>query len=361
MYSASLPKRSNRRMPRITYLEATMQAIQEEMRRNPRVFVMGEDIQSGVFGDFGLSEFGRERVRNTPISEGAFIGAGIGAALTGMRPVIDIACSTFLYSAMDQIANQAAKSRYMFGGQSSVPLVIRATVMYGVSAAAHHSDRPWGLFAQVPGLTIITPATPFDAKGLLKAAIRSGNPTLFLEELLLKDQHGDVPAGDYTVSIGLAEVKRVGTDLTIVALAGAVHSSLTAAEALESDGISAEVVDLRTVVPLDRDTIRNSVIKTGHLLIVDPAPRMCSVASEVAASAAETAFEYLRAPIIRLTAPDIPVPFSPDLERLMYPTADSIAVAARKLCHSQCRMRGQQPASDAGLDLPLNQAVDIHL
>jgi pyruvate dehydrogenase E1 component beta subunit len=309
-----------------------MQAIREEMRADPRVFAMGQDIQSGMYGDFGLSEFGPHRVRNAPICETGFFGAGIGAALTGMRPIIEGAYSTFLYSAMDQIANQAAKSRYMFGGQASIPIVIRSRVSYTVGSAAHHSDRPWGLFAQVPGLKIIVPTTPYDAKGLMKSALRDGNPVLYFEDATVMWRSGEVPEGHYTVPLGAAEVKRVGEDLTIVAVGGAVHHSLAAAEGLSEEGISAEVVDVRSVVPLDRRTIIESVSKTGRLVVVDPAPGMCSVASEVAATAAEFAFTDLKSPIVRLTAPDIPVPFSPDLERLMYPTADGIRVAARRLC-----------------------------
>lgn len=319
-------------MAKITYLQAAMQAIHEEMRANPRVFSMGEDIQSGVWGDFGLREFGAERVRNTPISEAGFIGAGIGAALTGMRPVIDTQCSAFLYSAMDQLVSQAAKSRYMFGGQSSIPLVIRATVMYGTGAAAHHSDRPWGLFAQVPGLTIIVPSTPYDVKGLLKSAIRGGNPVLCFEESLLKGRQGEVPEYDYTVPIGRAEVKRVGSDVSIVTLGASVHASLAAAEKLEADGISAEVVDLRTVVPFDDALVLESVSKTGRVVVVDPAPAFCGLASEVSAMVAERAFERLKAPVVRLTAPQIPVPFSPALERLLYPTEVAIGNAVRSLC-----------------------------
>ncbi len=308
-----------------------MQAIREEMRANPRVFAMGEDIQSGEFGDFGLSEFGAERVRSTPISEAGFIGAGIGAALTGMKPVIDIQCSAFLYSAMDQIVSQAAKSRYMFGGQSSIPIVVRAAVMYSSSSAAHHSDRPWGLFAQVPGLTIIVPSTPYDVKGLLKSAIRGGNPVLCFEENLLKDREGEVPEFDYTVPIGIAERRCAGSDLTIVSLGACVHSSLAAAEVLGGEGISVEVVDLRTVAPLDENTVLESVAKTGRLLVVDPAPGKCSIASEISAMVAEHAHSRLKAPVIRLTAPHVPVPFSPQLERLLYPTVDTIAAAARRL------------------------------
>jgi pyruvate dehydrogenase E1 component beta subunit len=322
-------------MPQMTYLQAVASAVREEMRMDPKVFVMGEDVQSGIYGDFGFNEFGATRVRNTPISEAGFFGAGIGAALTGMRPIVDVTASTFLYCAMDQIVNQAAKSRYMFGGQANIPLVMRAFVLYGGSAAAHHSDRPWGMFAQCPGLKIIVPSTPYDVKGLMRSAIRDDNPVLWLEEANLWGRRGEVPEGNYTVPIGKADIKRKGSDLTVVSLAGAVHLSLDAAKKLESEGISVEVVDLRTVVPLDRSTILESVKKTGRLVVVDPAPGMCSVASEVAATVAEEAFDVLKAPIIRLTAPDLPVPFSPILERLMFPTVDSIAMAARKLCISR--------------------------
>jgi pyruvate/2-oxoglutarate/acetoin dehydrogenase E1 component len=315
-----------------TYREAARQAIVEEMRADPRVFVMGQDVQTGSYAA-AMQEFGPERIRNTPISECGFYGAGIGAALTGMRPVIEAAFSTFFYSAMDQIANQAAKSRYMFGGQASVPLVIRALVAYSVALAAHHSDRPWGLFAQIPGLKIIVPTTPFDAKGLLKSAIRDPNPVLCFDDLNLMGISGEVPEADYTIPIGVADVKRAGTDITVVAVAAAVHHSLAAAQKLEREGISVEVLDIRTVVPLDRRSILDSVRKTGRLIVVDPAPLTCSVASEITATVSEHGFSHLRGRIVRLTAPDIPVPFSPDLERLMYPTADVIASTAREMVH----------------------------
>lgn len=319
-------------MAEMTYAEAAKQAIVEEMRRNRRVFVLGQDVQTGAYAEV-LPEFGPERIRNTPICEAGFYGAGIGAALTGMRPVIEAAFSTFCYSAMDQIVNQAAKSRYMFGGQASVPLVIRAFVAYTVAFAAHHSDRPWGLFAQVPGLKIIVPTTPYDVKGLLISAIRDGNPVLCFDDLTLASICGDVPEGEYTIPIGLADVKRVGSDVTVVAVGGAVHHALHAARMLEGDGVSAEVVDIRSVAPLDRRTILTSVAKTGRLIVVDPAPGTCSVASEVAATVAEQAFTRLKAPVVRLTAPDIPVPFSPNLERLMFPTGEDIVRAARELIH----------------------------
>jgi len=234
---------------------------------------------------------------------------------------------------MDQVVNQAAKNRYMFGGQAHVPLIIRAPVFYGISLAAHHSDRPWGLFAHAPGLKIIVPTTPYDVKGLLKAAMRDGNPVLCFEDFAFYPQLGEVPESDYVVPIGVASIRRVGSDLTIVAIAAAVQSSLTAADRLGQEGISAEVIDLRTVVPMDRETIVESVSKTGRLIVVDPAPRTCGVAAEIAATVAEGAFGQLKGPIIRLTAPDIPVPFSPDLERLMFPNEDAIVAAARRQLH----------------------------
>lgn len=317
-------------MAQMTYAAAARQAVVEEMRRNRTVFVLGQDVQT-IYADV-LADLGVERIRNTPICETGFYGAGIGAALTGLRPVVEGAFSTFFYSAMDQIVNQAAKSRYMFGGQASVPLVIRAAVAYTNSSAAHHSDRPWGMFAQVPGLKIIVPATPYDAKGLLTSAIRDGNPVLSFEDVTLSGLCGEVPDDDYSIPLGVADIKRAGSDLTIVALAAAVHHSLAAAETLAGEGVSAEVVDLRTVCPLDRRTIIESVARTGRLVVADAAPRTCSVAAEVAASIAESSFEQLKAPIVRVTAPDVPVPFSPDLERLMYPTAERIVEAARKVC-----------------------------
>jgi len=319
----------------MTYMEAVWAAIHEEMRSNPRVLIMGQDIE--LDAEAARIEFGTDRVRSTPISETGFIGAGIGAALTGMRPIIELGASTFLYSAMDQVVNQAAKSRYMFGGQASVSLVIRAPVLYGISAAAHHSDRPWGLFAQAPGLKIIVPATPYDAKGLLKSAINDGNPVLCFEDVNLFSRVGEVPAGEYRVPIGVAEVKRSGTDVTIVALAAAVHHSLEAAGKLEAEGISAEVIDLRTVVPLDRITILKSVAKTNRLIVVDPAPGNCGVAAEVIATVATKAFECLRSSPVRLTAPDVPVPFCGDLERLLYPGVDEIVAAARQQCATKKR------------------------
>ena len=318
-------------MSKMTYNDAAIEAIIEEMRIDPHVFVMGHDVRSGYYAN-ALREFGPERIRDTPISETGFYGAGIGAALTGMRPVVEAVFSTFFYSAMDQIVNQAAKTRYMFGGQANVPLLIRSLVAYNTALAAHHCDRPWGIFAQAPGLRIIVPTTPHDAKGLMRSALRDGNPVLCFDDMSLLGLEGEVPEGDYTIPLGVADIKRIGSDLTIVALAAAVHHSLDAAQILAAEGLSVEVVDIRSVAPLDRETILKSVSKTGRLLVVDLAPLTCGVASEIAATVAEQAFECLKAPVLRLTAPDVPVPFSPDLEKLMYPTVDTIMAAVRKLC-----------------------------
>jgi len=336
------------KVSRVTYSEAAKQAIVEEMRQDPRVFVMGHDVQTGLYADV-LMELGHERIRNTPISEAGFYGAGIGAALTGMRPVIEAAFSTFFYSAMDQIVNQAAKSRYMFGGQANVPIVIRSFVAYGVGLAAHHCDRPWGLFAQVPGLKIIVPTTPHDAKGLLKSALRDGNPVLCFDDASLLGNSADVPDDDFVVPLGVADIKRPGSDLTIVSLAAAVHHSLSAAEILATEGISVEVVDLRSVTPLDRQTILESVVKTRRLLVVDPAPGTCSIASEISATVVENIFDILEAPILRLTAPQVPVPFSPELEKLMYPTVERIAAGARMLSAYSRKSRNSFLETEIGL------------
>lgn len=322
---------------KVSFLQAVGLAIRDEMRADPAVFVMGEDVRSGIYGDFGAAEFGPERVRNTPISEAGFFGAGIGAAMTGMRPVIEATASTFLYCAMDQIVNQAGKIRYMTGGQARVPIVFRAQVLYGVAAAAHHSDRSWAMFAQCPGLKIVVPATPYDAKGLMTAAIRDDNPVMVFEDSSLWGRRGEIPDGDYCVPIGVAETRLPGSDVTVVALAGAVHQALAAARDLAAQGISAEVIDLRSVVPLDRQAILASVRKTGRLVVADLGPLTCGIASEIGATVAEQAFGSLRAPIRRVTALDVPVPFSPALEAGMYPDAGRIARAAREIVHGTWR------------------------
>lgn len=318
-------------MAHLSIKEAVRKAYTEEMQRDSRVFVFGQDIELIMWNGDAKRMFGG-RIINVPVAETGFVGAAIGAAMTGSRPIIEMSFATFMYSAMDQIVNQAAKIHYMFGGQAKVPLVIRSPTIYNIGLAAHHSDRLWGMFAQAPGLKIIVPATPYDAKGLLKSAIRDDNPVVFFDDVTLATQRSEVPDDEYTIPLGVADVKRRGTDISIVAVGGSVPHSLAAADELAKEGISAEVVDVRSVVPLDHQTIVESVIKTGRLLAVDPAPRKCGLAAEIAALISELAFEHLRAPVARLTAPDVPVPFSPALEQLMYPTAESIRAAAHELC-----------------------------
>jgi pyruvate dehydrogenase E1 component beta subunit len=315
---------------KITFLAAVAEAVTSEMRRDPRVFTMGQDIRSGVYGDFGIEEFG-ERVRNLPISECANAGAAVGAALTGLRPVIDFSIATFLYSGMDQIVNQAAKARFLFGGQAKVPLVIRTALFYGGSQAAHHTDRPWPAFMNVPGIKIIAPSSPYDVKGLLTAAIREDDPVLSFEDSNLWGTRGVVPEEQYVIPLGQADIKRPGSDVTIVAIAGCVRHALTAAKTLEARSISAEVIDPRSLVPLDYDTILRSVGKTRRLVIADPAFRTCSAASEIAATVYDELFGLLRAPIERVTVPDTQIPFSPVLEREVLVNPDKIVVAVGRV------------------------------
>ncbi|WP_462188032.1 MULTISPECIES: alpha-ketoacid dehydrogenase subunit beta [unclassified Frankia] len=302
-----------RETTQLTYFDATLAAIAEKMRHDPSVFFMAQDLRANLYGRFPVDEFGKERIRNLPISEAASVGVGVGAALTGLRPVIDMACSTFLYSAMDQIVNQAAKIRYMSGGQAKVPLLLLVPVFYGNSEAAHHADRPFALFANSPGLKIVAPSTPYDMKGLTTAAIREDDPVLLFRDATLFEMRGPVPDEDYVIPLGLADIKREGTDVTVVAIAGAVRVALAAAQRLETEGISVEVVDPRSLVPLDYETINASVEKTGRVVVVDPAPRTCSFASELVASLAEERFWRLMAAPVRVTAADVPTPFSPPL------------------------------------------------
>ena len=320
----------------LSYLKALREALQEELRRDERTFLMGEDVQTGVYGSSAglVDEFGPTRIRNTPISESAMVGIAIGAAMTGMRPIVDFTIASFVYVAMDQLVSQAAKSRFMFGGQTTIPLVCRAAMFYGGSNAAQHSDRPYPLFMAVPGFKVIVPATPADAKGLLKSAIRDDNVVMCFEDSTLWFSKGEVPEDDYLVPLGKAEVKRVGTDVTLVSVSGALPHAVAAAEAVSSEGIATELIDIRTLVPLDRDTVLGSVSKTGRLVIADPAHRVCSAASEIAAVVAEEAFGELRAPIVRVTTPQFHIPFSRPLESAMYPSADSIAAALRSVCAS---------------------------
>jgi len=316
---------------RISYLDALVQAQIEEMDRDERVILMGEDI--AVYGGGKVVQrFDATRIWSMPISEGSFTGVGIGAAISGLRPIVDLSIASFMYLASDQIINQASKLRYMTGGQIKVPIVFRCCMYYGASIAAQHSDRPYPLFMNVPGLKIISPTTPADMKGLLKSAVRDENPVLIFEDTKLWPVKGDVPTDtDFLVPIGKADIKREGTDVTLVAIAGAMRPALEAAQKLAEEGISVELIDPRTLKPLDMDTIISSVAKTGRLVLVENAHRVCSVTAEIAAIVSEDAFDLLKRPIQRLTAPDVHVPFSPVLENQLYPNKDKIIAAVKKI------------------------------
>jgi pyruvate dehydrogenase E1 component beta subunit len=329
--------------------EALREALAIALRSDPTVFLLGEDI--GVAGGFGggfavtlglSEEFGHERIMDTPISEAAIVGAAIGAAMTGMRPVAEMQYGDFVFCAMDQVVNQAAKMHYMSNGQVRVPLVLRLPV--GASQrGAQHGQCSEAFFLHTPGLKVVCPATPHDAKGLLLAAIRDGNPVMFLEHKLLYGGKGsrkektslelteEVPAGDYEVSLGTVAVRRRGTDLTILANMLMLHRALQAAEQLASDGIDAEVIDMRCLVPLDLETLRQSVAKTGRVLIVEEDNLSGGWGAEVAARLGETAFDDLDAPIQRLAAPDTPLPCAASLERAYVPSVERIVAAARRL------------------------------
>ena len=314
-------------MTETNFADALNQAIKEEMRRDESVFIMGESIRGGIYGvTGGLSQEFDERVIDTPLSENGFIGASVGAAAVGMRPIVQ-SLSSFLWVAMDQLISQAAKMRYMFGGQVDLPIVYRCGMGYGANTAAHHTDRPYSMYMNMPGLKIAIPTSPADAKGLLKTAIRDNDPVMFFEDNNLMGTRGEVPDGDHTVPFGSADVRREGSDVTVVALAGMVRRALAVADDLEEDGISVEVVDPRTVVPLDKATILASVEKTGRLVVVDPAHKSCSVASEISAMVAQEGFWTLQAPVQRVASLDVHFPFSPALEPLVFPNEDKIAEA----------------------------------
>jgi pyruvate dehydrogenase E1 component beta subunit len=321
---------------KITYREALREALREEMRRDSTVFLLGEDIGRYWGGAFkvteGLAEeFGDERVRDTPISESAIIGTAVGAAITGMRPVAEIMFGDLTALAMDQIANQAAKIRYMFGGQASCPLVIRTPFGAGVNIASHHSQSLEAWFMHVPGLYVAVPSTPYDAKGLLKTAIRGNNPVFFCEHKLLYPVEDEVPEEEYTIPFGVADIKREGADVTILATLYMVHKALNAAKQLEKEGVDAEVVDPRTLTPLDKQAIIRSVKKTGRLVIVSEDCKTAGVSAEIAAMVTEEAIDYLDAPIKRVAEPDTPIPFSPPLEQYVIPDEKAIMKAVKKV------------------------------
>lgn len=329
----------------LSYREAINEALRLEMRRDPRVILMGEDVTGasqssdpaqldawgGVLGvTKGLvHEFGRERVRDTPITESAFVGAGVGAAATGLRPVVELMFIGFLGVCLDQITNQAAKMRYMFGGKATIPLVIRTMIGAGFRAAAQHSDSMYSTFVHFPGLKVVAPSTPADAKGLLAAAIRDDDPVIFFEHKLLYDVQGEVPPGEHVIPLGKADIKREGDRATVVAIGRMVTMALEAADMLAAEGVSAEVVDPRTLSPLDEDTILSSVRKTRRVVVVDEDNPRCSMATDLVALATTQAFDDLDAPPQMVTPPHTPVPFAPVMEDFYVPSAARIADAVR--------------------------------
>lgn len=320
----------------IMYREALREALREEMLRDSRVFLIGEDIADPFGGSNKVTltlstEFGRDRVRCTPIAESAIIGAAAGAALTGMRPVAEIMYIDFMTLAMDQIVNQVAKLRYMSGGQVSVPLVIRCQSGAGRSSGAQHSQSLEVWFAHVPGLKVVMPSNPYDAKGLLKAAIRDDDPVIFIEHRMLYTEKGPVPEEEYAVPLGQAAIKRAGTDATVIALSRLVGTALRAAEMLESEGISLEVIDPRTLVPFDRETILASVGRTHRVVIAHEACERAGFGAEIAAWLACDAFDLLDTPIVRVATPNVPIPFAPILERAVVPDEEDIVRAVRSL------------------------------
>ncbi len=319
------------------YREALNEALREEMTNDPSVFIMGEGIAEKG-GSYKVTEglldrFGRERVIDTPISENGFTGMGVGAALTGMKPVVEILFVDFTMLILDQIVNQAAKFRFMSGGAGSVPLVLRTQGGVGNGLAAQHSQNLEALFYHIPGLRLVLPSTPYDAKGLLKSSIQDKNPVIFIEHKQLYMTEGDVPAEEYSIDLGKGDVKREGRDLTIIAWSNMVPRSLEAAELLANEGIQAEVIDPRTLVPLDRDLILDSVRKTEHVLIAQEAVRRGGIASDIASIIQEEAFDYLNAPVAIVAGKNTPVPFNLELEKVVVPGSGDILKAAKQLIY----------------------------
>lgn len=316
-------------------VQAINDALREELARDPKVILFGEDVEIGLFGDTRglLKSFGPARVRNTPISETLVAGMALGAAAAGYRVVAHMMFGNFIYTGFDAIANQAAKLRYMTGGQVRLPVTYLAVYGGGRSNAAQHSDTPYPLLMNLGGLNVVVPATPEDAKGLLKSSIRNDNPTFFLQAGGRGGELGEVPDGEYLVPLGRAAVRREGSDVTLVAIGAMLRPALRAAQALaERGGPSAEVIDPRTLVPLDEQTILASVAKTGRLVVVDEARDRCSAASHIAAVVCDKGFASLRAPVKRVTVPDVAMPYSPPLEKAVLPNAESIAAAIEALC-----------------------------
>jgi len=322
----------------MTYGEAIKEALAEELRRDPTVFILGEDIaEAGTTFKVltGLvEEFGPERVLDTPISEPGFTGLAVGAAMTGMRPIVDLMFGDFSGLIMDQVANQAAKIHYMSGGKLKVPMVLRTTMGAGRRSAAQHSQSLQAWYSHIPGLKVVVPATPYDAKGLMKSAIRDDNPVVILEDkMMYKTVKGMVPSGEYTVPIGVADIKKEGSDITLIATSSMVYVALDAARMLGEVGISAEVVDPRTLVPLDKQTLVESVKKTSRAIVIDEGYEQYGVTAELASIIADEAFYYLDAPVKRMGAMNVPIPFSPALEDLTIPNAKGVFDMAKTLCN----------------------------
>ena len=336
MLSTTTSQNAGQGVREITLGQAIREALAEEMRRDPRVFMMGEDIAEAGTPFKVLSglveEFGTSRVIDTPISEAGITGMGVGVAMTGMRPIVDIMFGDFIGLAMDQIVNQAAKVHYMSGGKLKVPLVVRTTLGATRRTAAQHSQSLHAWVSHIPGLIVVLPSTPYDAKGLLKTAIRDDNPVIFFEDKMMYQLKGPVPEGDYIIPFGVADIKRPGNDITIVATSSMVQIALAAADGLEKLDISAEVIDPRTMYPLDRDTLIDSAKKTSRVIVVDEGYERYGVTAEIAAVVADGAFYFLDAPVKRMGAMNVPVPFSPALEDLTVPTADSVMEVAKTLC-----------------------------
>jgi pyruvate dehydrogenase E1 component beta subunit len=323
----------------ITFGQAINEALAEEMRRDPAVFIIGEDVAEAGTPFKVLSglvkEFGKERVIDSPISEAGISGIGVGAAMTGMRPVVDIMFGDFITLTMDQLVNQAAKIHYMSGGKLKVPMVLRTTLGATRRSAAQHSQSLHAWVSHIPGLKVAVPATPYDAKGLLKSAIRDDNPVVFFEDKMMYQLKGAVPAEEYTIPLGLADLKRSGNHITLVATSSMVHVALAAADALQTSGVSAEVIDIRTTVPLDKETIIESAKRTSRAIVIDEGYERYGVTAEIASVIADGAFYYLDAPVKRMGAMDVPVPFSPVLEDQTVPTAESVAAVAKTLCNKR--------------------------
>ncbi|MEW4240386.1 alpha-ketoacid dehydrogenase subunit beta [Priestia megaterium] len=332
---------------KLSMSEAINEAMKLAMRKDENVILLGEDVAGGAEidhlqddeawgGVLGVTkglvqEFGRERILDTPISEAAYIGAAMGAAATGLRPVAELMFNDFIGCCLDQVLNQGAKFRYMFGGKADVPVTIRTTHGAGFRAAAQHSQSLYALFTSIPGIKVVVPSTPYDAKGLLLAAIEDNDPVIFFEDKTLYNMKGEVPEGYYTIPLGKADVKREGTDLTIVAIGKQVNTALTAADQLSHKGIDVEVVDPRSLSPFDEETILSSVEKTNRLIVIDEANPRCSIATDIAALVADKGFDMLDAPIKRITAPHTPVPFSPPLEDIYLPTPQKVIEVVSEL------------------------------